>query len=45
MGKSKVKVMSAINVKETDNCDSESPVNRFSSKSSCMKEHKSSNCR
>ena len=41
MGKSpQVKVMSAIIVKETNNCDSESPVNRFSNKSSRVKECK-----
>ena len=32
--------MGAIRDQETDNCNSESPVNRFSSKSSDMKKHK-----
>ena len=39
MGKFQVKVMSAARVKKTYNYNSEPPVNRFSSKSSCMKEH------
>jgi hypothetical protein len=37
---SKSEEMGAIHDQETDNCDSESPVNRLSGKSSCMKEHK-----
>jgi len=32
--------MSAISDKQTNNCDSKSPVNRFSSKPSLLKEHK-----
>jgi hypothetical protein len=37
---SKSEEMGAIRDQETDNCDSESPVSRLSSKSSRMKEHK-----
>jgi hypothetical protein len=37
---SKSEKMSAISDKGTDNCDVESPVSWFSSKSSCMKDHK-----
>jgi len=37
---SKSEKMSAISDKQTNNCDSKSPVNRFSSKPSLLKEHK-----
>jgi hypothetical protein len=39
MGKSQVKV-GAFRGQETGNCNSESPINRLSSMSSCMKERK-----
>lgn len=37
---SKSDKLNAVSVKESGNCDSESPINWFSSKSSCIKDHK-----
>jgi hypothetical protein len=37
---SKSDKLNAVSVKESINCDSESPINWFSSKSSCTKDHK-----